>query len=212
MTKSDTDYPRPSLTVDIVVLKFIRQTLKVLLIQRKSEPFAGRFALPGGFVDEGEAPIDAARRELTEETLVSGLPLVEIGVFGAPGRDPRGWVVSNAYLGFVSSDVEAQAGDDAASVGWHALSAPPEMAFDHGKILSAAQRRLKELSITSTMVFSLLGNRFRTAEARHLYNQIWSTQIDPRRFKAWLRRRQAVERVGPARFKAKPSLADDWLR
>ena len=212
MSTSEHDYPRPSLTVDIVVLRFVRRTLKVLLIERKSDPFQGRFALPGGFVDEHEAPIDAAKRELLEETHVAGLPLVDIGTFGQAGRDPRGWVVSTAFMGFVPSNIEAHAGDDAASVEWHPLSNLPPMAFDHADILLTAQERLKELSVTSTLALTLLGDSFRTAEARQLYSQIWNVPIEPRRFKAWLRRRQAVERVGPGRFQAQSELSLDCLK
>src|SRR5262245_44480516 len=83
-------YPRPALTVDLVIVSRSR-TPKVLLIRRRHEPFAGRWALPGGFVDEGESLEEAARRELREETGISVKELEQLRTFGEPGRDPRGW-------------------------------------------------------------------------------------------------------------------------
>ncbi len=137
------DYARPAVTVDLVVVT--REAApRVLLIRRKHEPFAGRWALPGGFVDPDEPLADAARRELREETGVAGLDLEQLGVFGDPGRDPRGWTVGVAFLARADADqVRPEAADDAAEVGWHPLAAPPEpLAFDHAQILARARARL----------------------------------------------------------------------
>jgi 8-oxo-dGTP diphosphatase len=136
------DYPRPALTVDLVVLT--RQgPPKVLLIKRQSAPFAGKWALPGGFVDEKEPLERAARRELEEETGVSVAGLDQLYTFGDPGRDPRGWTVSVVYLSRVEkSAVQPRAGDDAAEVGWFALDELPPLAFDHASILERARERL----------------------------------------------------------------------
>src|SRR5262245_33268118 len=116
---------------------------RVLLIQRKHEPFAGTWALPGGFVDEGERLIDAARRELEEETGVAAEELEQLHATADPGRDPRGWTISVVFLGRVKKP-KAKAGDDAAAVGWFALDAPPAMAFDHATILERARARLAD--------------------------------------------------------------------
>jgi 8-oxo-dGTP diphosphatase len=135
-------YPRPSLTVDLVLVTREGRP-RVLLIRRKHDPFAGRWALPGGFVDENEPLETAARRELREETGVTAAGLEQLHTFGEPGRDPRGWTVSVAYLGRIDADrVKPQAADDAEAVGWFPLDAPPEMAFDHADILAAARARL----------------------------------------------------------------------
>lgn len=206
------DFPRPSLTVDVAVYRWRGGHLEVLLIERGHDPFAGRWALPGGFVDAQEAPRDAARRELTEETGVAVDALVPVDVFGEPGRDPRGWVVSAAFLALAPPTIEAVAGDDARTVRWFQVDALPEMAFDHARILAATRDRLRGLVDTGTLPLSLLPPTFRTRQARHLYSQILGEPIKPTAFKAWLRRREAVKRVGPARFERSEGLRPDWLR
>ncbi len=209
---ADGDYPRPSLTADVVLLRHHAGRIQVLLIERRSDPFAGCFALPGGFVDAGESPREGAARELLEETATVATELIDLGVFGAPGRDPRGWVVSAGFLGLAPHDVHAKAGDDASEVRWFALDALPKLAFDHDEVIAAARCRLTELAQSSTLPLKLLKTPFRTRHARHLYAQIMGGSIQPRRFKAWLRRREAVVRVGPAKFAPSDGLHPDWLR
>ena len=132
------DYPRPSLTVDLVLIT-TEPRPRVLLIKRKDDPFAGRWAFPGGFVNENEPLEAAARRELKEETGVEVTDLAQLGAFGDPGRDPRGWTVTVAFLGRVdATKLKPVAADDAAEVGWHYVDAPPPLAFDHAKILTIA--------------------------------------------------------------------------
>jgi 8-oxo-dGTP diphosphatase len=136
------DYPRPALTVDLVILTRAARP-RVLLIRRKSPPFAARWALPGGFVDENEPLERAARRELEEETGVSVTEIEQLYTFGDPGRDPRGWTVSVAYLAWVKwREVKPRAADDAAEVGWFALGRLPPLAFDHALILKRARERI----------------------------------------------------------------------
>jgi 8-oxo-dGTP diphosphatase len=136
------DYPRPAVTVDIVIVTRERQR-RVLLIRRKRAPFAGMWALPGGFVDMDEPREDAARRELLEETGVKTGELLQLQAFGDPGRDPRGRTISIAYLAQVGvSKLKPRAADDAAEVGWHSLKQLPPLAFDHEKILAWARARL----------------------------------------------------------------------
>src|SRR5687767_10067099 len=107
------DYERPSVTVDVVIVT--REAApRVLLIRRKHEPFAGTWALPGGFVDPGETLAAAAARELREETGVTGADLEQLAAFGDPGRDPRGWTISVAFLARLDADrVTVMAADDA---------------------------------------------------------------------------------------------------
>jgi 8-oxo-dGTP diphosphatase len=139
-------YDKPSLTVDVVVVALVDGQQKALLIRRKHPPFEGRWALPGGFVEPHEPLEDAARRELWEETNVEPARLEQLHTFGAPGRDPRGWTVSVAYLAILEEGaaqaLQPQAGDDAAEVGWFDLCDPPPLAFDHADILACAREKL----------------------------------------------------------------------
>jgi 8-oxo-dGTP diphosphatase len=137
------DYPRPSVTVDLVIVTRDPKR-RVLLVQRKHPPFAGAWALPGGFVNIDEGLEEAARRELAEETTVRVGKLDQLIAVGDPKRDPRGRTISVVYLTEVDgSAINPEAADDAAAVGWFSLKRPPRLAFDHGDILAVARRRLK---------------------------------------------------------------------
>lgn len=139
------DYPRPALTVDLAVFRRVEDRWQILLIQRKHDPFAGRWALPGGFVDENEPLDQAARRELLEETGLSDVPLRQFGAFGDPGRDPRGWTVTVAYLAVLARQTTAfKAGDDAARAAWFDVGHLPPLAFDHDRIVAGAVSLLEE--------------------------------------------------------------------
>ncbi|HUN78765.1 MAG TPA: NUDIX hydrolase, partial [Solirubrobacteraceae bacterium] len=114
----------------------------LLLVQRRNPPFAGSWALPGGFVDEGERVADAAPRELREETGLRIDSLELLGVYDTPGRDPRGWTVSAVYLARLDREVAVSGGDDAADARWFDTDALPELAFDHAAIVADALTRL----------------------------------------------------------------------
>jgi 8-oxo-dGTP diphosphatase len=132
----------PPVTVDAVVFD---ASGRLLLIRRGHEPFKGRYALPGGFVDIGETTEDACRRELLEETGVEAGELRLVGVYSDPGRDPRGHTVSVAYLSRIDG-AEAQGGDDAVSAAWVANWRRLKLAFDHGQIVADAVGRFPEHS------------------------------------------------------------------
>ena len=113
------DYPRPSVTADILLFAPDSQGLSLLLVERGGHPYLGSWALPGGFANPGESVDQAAARELAEETHLSNLPLWPLGLFSDVGRDPRGWVISQAYIAVTTQEaVKPQAGDDAAAVRW----------------------------------------------------------------------------------------------
>ena len=138
------DYPRPALTVDAVLVTR-EGTPKVLLIRRKKDPFAGSWAFPGGFVEENEPLADALRRELREETGLEVEDVEQLYTAGNPGRDPRGWTVSVAYLVRVDpAKLTPVAADDAEAVGWFPVDAPPPLAFDHAMILERARVRIAD--------------------------------------------------------------------
>ena len=131
-------FPRPAVTVDIVIFRLNGQVPEVLLIRRGNEPYMGLWALPGGFVDKDEALEHAAARELEEETNLKDILLTQMHTFGTPGRDPRGHTVSVVYVGYLPKGAVATAGDDAAEVGWFLPDELPDMAFDHGMVIDMA--------------------------------------------------------------------------
>lgn len=136
------DYPRPAVTVDIVIVTR-EDRPRLLLIRRKHEPFSGMWAIPGGFVEMDESLEHAACRELHEETGVKAGRLEQLATFGAPDRDPRGRTISVVYLAQVDpGKLRPRAADDAAAVGWHPLDRLPPLAFDHREILKLARKRL----------------------------------------------------------------------
>ena len=130
------DYPRPMLTADAVVFAVQDEVLNVLLIQRGHEPWKGMWAIPGGFIEIDEELDTAALRELEEETSVTGVPLVQYHTFGGVDRDPRGRVITVAYLGVADPDrVDPKGGDDAAYAAWKPMIDLPPMAADHRDVV-----------------------------------------------------------------------------
>lgn len=128
-------YPRPALTVDMLIFKRNELNWKVLLIKRLAHPFKGYWAIPGGFVDENELLIDAANRELMEETGLTGIHLGQFRVYDAIDRDPRHRTISVVFTGISPENIEVSAGDDASEAAWFAIDNLPETAFDHARIL-----------------------------------------------------------------------------
>ncbi len=138
-------YARPALTADCVVFGVDAETLTVLLIQRDLEPFAGHWALPGGFAMVGESIEETARRELAEETGLVGVSLTQLHTFSDPGRDPREHVVTVAFWGRVHpAEHKATAGSDARQAVWFDIHDLPPLAFDHDRIVRMAYDRLQK--------------------------------------------------------------------
>lgn len=178
------NFPRPALTVDCVVFGLDDQDLKVLLIQRDLEPFAGKWALPGGFVHEEETLEEAARRELAEETGLSRVFLEQLYTFGDPGRDPRERVVTVAYYALVNiRDHKVQASTDARNAAWFAVTDLPSLAFDHDLILETARLRLAGKLSYQPIGFELLPRRFTLFQLQRLYETILEKPLDKRNFR-----------------------------
>lgn len=177
-------FPRPALTVDIVVFALDEDDLKVMLIERDLEPFAGRWALPGGFVRIDETLEDAARRELLEETGLRDIYLEQLYTFGAVERDPRERVVTVAYYALVNlkgHDVEASS--DARNAAWFAVSDLPELAFDHERVVGVALERLRGKVRYQPIGFELLPDKFPLRSLQHLYEVILDCRLDKRNFR-----------------------------
>lgn len=156
-------YPRPALTVDAVVFGFDGTDLHLLLIERGKEPYAGKWAFPGGFLEMDETVEEGVLRELQEETGLRAANMRQIGAFSAVHRDPRERVVSIAFYTVVQSEdcTSLQAGDDARRAQWFKLSELPPLAFDHSDILTAALHALHSdlrltLSEANTLLLKLL--------------------------------------------------------
>ena len=178
------DYPRPSVTVDLVIFTIAEDDLKVLLIRRGQEPFKGRWALPGGFVEIDESLERAAARELKEEVGVTNVYLEQLYTFGEPKRDPRGRVISVSYFALV--DAERQrivASSDAAEAQWRSVFDAPKLAFDHARILDTAVWRLRNKIEWTTVGYELLPKKFTLSELQRVYEIILQRPVDKRNFR-----------------------------
>jgi 8-oxo-dGTP diphosphatase len=180
--------PNVALTVDPVVLGVEFDQLQVLVVRRSSAPFAGRWAFPGGFVNPSEDLPAAARRELGEETGLTRAVRVldQLGAYGAPRRDPRGRVVTVAFLALVVGTPSPRAGDDAAEAAWwpvdELLARPRVLAFDHATILRDSVSRLRERIATTTVATALVPREFTVGELRRVYEAVWGVPVDARNF------------------------------
>jgi 8-oxo-dGTP diphosphatase len=187
-------YAQTLVTVDVVALTIRGGSLHVLLVRRAEPPFEGRWALPGGFLrtflsdagPEREEDLEAAaRRELEEETGLSGagpvrgrLHLEQLATYGAPGRDPRGRVITVAYLAFSPEMPDPRAGGDAAAATWIAVDAlDPPLAFDHARILDDGLDRARSKLEYTSLATTFLGPEFTIPELRAVYEAVWSEEV-----------------------------------
>jgi len=131
-----------AITVDAAVFHKADNQLKILLIQRKNDPFKEQWALPGGFLEEDESLKDGALRELEEETGLKNINLNQIEAFGEIGRDPRGRTISVAFMGLVKQEESVNGADDAQDAKWFDVKDLPKLAFDHSKIIKAGLSKL----------------------------------------------------------------------
>jgi 8-oxo-dGTP diphosphatase len=173
------------LAVDLVILTVRDNALQVLVIERGNEPYLGMAALPGGFLRAGEDLTDAAERELAEETGLNGreLHLEQLATYGAQDRDPRGRVVSVAYLAIAPDLPLPHAGSDARSARWApAGKVSDTLAFDHAKILADAVERARNLLEFTTLAAAFCGQEFTVGDLRNVYEVVWDVRLDPRNF------------------------------
>ncbi len=196
------EYPRPAVTVDVVLFTIRAGELALLMIRRGQAPFKGHWALPGGFVEESESLVHAAARELEEETGLVQSSLEQLGAFGDPGRDPRGHTVSVAFYAFVGAPARPVAADDAADAQWVVVSTlgRARVAFDHGKIIALAVERLREQlhDAKAHVRLDLVPQRFTLSELQHVHEAVLGHQVDKRNFRAKLLQRSFVEPVAAA--------------
>jgi 8-oxo-dGTP diphosphatase len=215
------DFPRPSVTVDLVVFTVLDKLLHALLVRRNEHPFKGSWALPGGFVrvsddrkDQGEDLDAAAHRELLEETGLShsvsgGVYLEQVRTFGKPGRDPRMRVISVAYYALVRPALVPQirAGGDVSHAKWFDVTdlVPPrpkaDLAFDHGEIFEAALARMRADLDRTSIAFELVQETFTIQELRAVHEAIGGQPLDPGNFRKRFLRLLEDGVIEPARGK-----------
>ncbi|WP_434742235.1 NUDIX hydrolase [Micromonospora sp. SH-82] len=181
--------PTVLLAVDLVILTLRESRLQVLLVERGIEPYQGALALPGGFLNHAEEDLPAAaHRELAEEAGLDAdhLHLEQLGVYGTPGRDPRGRVVSVAYLAIAPRLPEPVAGTDAAHARWtpteQVLPDPTRLAFDHHRIVTDGVERARTKLESSALATAFCGPTFTITELQAVYEAVWGTPLDPRNF------------------------------
>lgn len=177
-----------AVTVDLVVLTIRSEELCALVVRRALAPFKGRWALPGGFVRAGEGLAEAAFRELAEETGLSKMPvhLEQLSTYGGPRRDPRGRVVTVAYLALAPDLPTPQAGGDAAAANWtpvaNLLADSRHLAFDHHRILTDGVERARAKLEYTPLGAAFCQKEFTIAELRRVYEVMWGAELDPRNF------------------------------
>lgn len=204
------DYPPVAVTVDVALFAIRRDALHVLLIKRGIEPFAGAWALPGGFVQPDEGLDAAAARELAEETGVAedSVYLEQLRSYGSPGRDPRMRVVTVAYWGACAELPSPMGGSDAAQAELVPVSdiedGEIELAFDHGAIVSDALERVRAKLEYTALAARFCGSEFTISELRKVYETIWNTKLDPGNFQRKVRENRSFQKVG----RSVPTAAD----
>lgn len=174
-------YPHPAVTADCVIFGFDGVTIRVLLIQRGLEPYKGKWALPGGFMNMDETAEQCAARELEEETGLKNTTVEQFYTFSEVGRDPRERVITVAHFALVRL-AEVRGGDDADVARWFGLDEIPSLAFDHDRILRMALNRLKERICFKPIGFELLPEVFTMTELQNLYEAILDVKFDRRNF------------------------------
>lgn len=188
---------RPSVTVDVVIFTVRDRDLKVLLVSRRNWPFAGRWALPGGFVLEEEGLDAAALRELAEETGVSDVYLEQLHTFGEPGRDPRTRVITVAYYALLASeDLKLLPDTDAEEARWWSIYRLPPLAFDHDLILDKALRRLRERILGTNVAFQLMPDKFTLTALQATYEVILDRRLDKRNFRKKILTSEVLDETG----------------
>jgi 8-oxo-dGTP diphosphatase len=175
------------LTADPVVFTLLDRRLNVLLARRLEEPQRGMFALPGGFVGTDEAPEQTAERKLREKTGVGSVHLEQLRTYADPGRDPRGWLPSIAYMALVAPEALPEDRPAGREAGWHPVAELPPLALDHARIVDDGLWRLRARVADKAWFVrvggGLLPDRFTLRQAQQLYEALRGEPVDPANFR-----------------------------
>lgn len=187
--------------VDIIVFTVIKENLNVLLIKRKYDPFKGQYAIPGGFVKDDESLEQAAARELQEETNVKNIFMKKLTAYGAVNRDPRGRVISIAYIALVDSEkFNLKATTDALKAKWVRVDEIKELGFDHITILQDCLKELRHDIQTTNIAAQLLPKRFTLTELQRLYEKILNKLLDKRNFRKKIKELNVLKATSETRM------------
>jgi ADP-ribose pyrophosphatase YjhB (NUDIX family) len=180
-----------------VVLQVRAGLLQVLLWQRAHEPSAGSWALPGGYLERGEALEESIRRQLAEKVDVREVAYLEqLETRSAPDRVPQEWQLATAYLGLVPSDADPRVPDDTA---WHPVDALPPLAFDHQAIVLAGRERLRAKLSYTNVGYALAPPEFTISQLRDLYAAALGHDVSATNLQRVLLRRGVLEPTGDVR-------------
>ena len=229
-TYDPSKYPAPAITVDLVIFTVLDTDPKILLIKRGNPPYQNHWALPGGFVQigdansKGESLEDAAYRDLFEETNLpkESIYLDQLHTFGAVDRDPRMRVITVAYLALIRPDLAPliRAGSDASEAKWyslaHILKSPNQLAFDHTDIISTAFHHVRQHLHHTSLAFELVPPTFTVTELRSVYEAFYQTNYDPsnfrRKFKSMLEDGLIVQAPGKRLTTSRPAKVYSFVR
>jgi len=190
-------YERPSVTVDVLMMRLRQRDLEILLSKRRAWPYEDMWAIPGGFVMMNESLEAAAKRELQEETGVQDVYLEQLYTFGDPARDPRTRVITVVYFALLDSErLHVRAATDATDVGWFSVYNLPPLAFDHQQIITYALNRLRNKLEYTTIAFNLLSEQFTLRELQQVYEIILHKHVDKRNFRKKILSTNILEDTG----------------
>ena len=188
---------RPAVTVDVVIFSLSEGQLRVLLVQRKSPPFVGDWAIPGGFVRLTESLEDAANRKLSEETGLTDVYTEQLFTFGDVNRDPRTRVMTVAYFALVPhSAIELHPGTHESATAWFVVNKLPKLAFDHDEIVEYAHQRLRYKLEYTAVGFQLLPDEFTLTQLQRAYEIVLSEPLDKRNFRRKILAADVIEETG----------------
>lgn len=189
MEKRIENYPQKSfdhavVAVDLVIFNVIKGKLMVLLLELKEDPFKGKWALPGGLVTQQESLEDAVKRHMKNRVGKIDAHFEQLYTFGDPQRDPRGWVVSVAYMALISSaEFEPKTTKRYKRIDWKSVGNLPPLAYDHEKIINTAVERLRNKVAYTNIIKELMPSEFTLTELQEMYELILGEKLDKRNFR-----------------------------